>query len=115
METQIFIRALMIHLVVDWFLQNDWMAANKAKLGHPAGIIHAAIHAIGLTLVFPVEIALLIGITHYVIDLRFLLKWWRETYRQTIEGPAALHVAIWGDQVAHIIILWLVAWFIAVG
>jgi len=92
---------IMAHLSADWLLQNQWMADNKSTVGHPAGILHALIHALALTLVFPRRVALLLGVIHYIIDLRFLLRWWRETFRQTTTGPAALHVAIWSDQTAH--------------
>lgn len=97
--------AIVIHLVCDWLLQNHWMAVNKAKLFHPSGIVHAAIHAVGLMLVFPIPIALVIGVLHYIVDLRTALAWWRKVYRQTTEGEWALHVAVWGDQVLHILIL----------
>jgi hypothetical protein len=56
-------------------------------------------------LVFPPPVALAIGVIHYIIDLRFLLRWWRRVFRQTTTGDVALHVAIWGDQVAHIAVI----------
>lgn len=96
---------IIVHLAADWLLQNDWMAANKANPDHPAGIVHAAIHTIGLLFVFPAKFAALIGALHYIIDLRFALRWWRKVFGQTTEGEAALHVAIWGDQVLHIAVI----------
>jgi hypothetical protein len=109
-STDLLVWGIVVHLIADWILQNDWQANNKADPNHPAGIVHAAIHAVGLMFVFPAKIAALIGVVHYIIDLRFGLKWWRETFRQTTEGPAALHVAIWGDQVLHIAIIALFGW-----
>ena len=45
-----FEKGLVAHLVADWILQNDWMALNKTKLWHPAGYVHAGIHALCLGL-----------------------------------------------------------------
>ncbi len=109
----LFEKALVIHLICDFILQNEWMALNKANWRSPAGYVHAGIHFFGLLLVFPFWVALFVAVTHWFIDLRFLLADWRRLYRQTTEGPAALHVAIWGDQVVHItilaaVIMWMV-------
>ena len=98
----LFLWGALAHLVADWFLQNEWMALNKVKPLHPAGWVHAAIHAAALALVFPISIALALGLVHWFIDLRFALAAWRRFFHQTTEGPMAAHVAIWQDQVAHI-------------
>lgn len=94
-----------IHLTVDWLLQNEWMALNKSNLLHPAGYIHAGLHLVALTLIFPFQWALAIAVWHLLIDTRIPLKWWRKTYRQTTEGDMATHVAIWEDQVVHWLII----------
>ncbi len=106
---------ILVHLFVDWFLQNDWMAQNKMKWSgsrpHGSGLVHAATHATGMMLVFPWWAALLVGVTHWLIDLRFPLIWWRRTFRMTTDptNPAAMHVAIWQDQVAHFLVVFGVA------
>lgn len=102
-----FINGLIAHLIADWLLQNEWMAINKVKVGHLAGIIHALIHGMLFLFVFPPLVALTLGVIHYLIDLRFILVWWRKSYRQTTEGVFALHVAIWQDQAVHIICIWI--------
>jgi len=98
-----FERGLIAHLIADWFLQNDWMANNKMKLTHPASWVHSGIQAIALTLALGWEAGLVLGIIHLFIDTRIPLHWWKHFFRQTVEGPAALHVAMWGDQVLHIV------------
>jgi hypothetical protein len=90
------------HLIADWLLQNHWMATNKMSLRHPAAWVHSGIHLIAMLLVFPPFAAFLLFIIHLLIDTRIPLAWWRKTFKQTQEGDVALHVAIWGDQVAHI-------------
>ena len=102
----LFEQALVWHLVADWLLQNEWMQ-NKVNLKHPAAWVHSGIHTWGLLLLFPVWLALLVGVTHLLIDTRVPLKWWRGFIRQTTDpnNPASMHVAFWGDQVLHILIL----------
>ncbi len=107
--TSLLIWGIVIHLIVDWLFQNDWMAKYKSNLRHPAAYVHSGIHFIGLLLIFPLFIALLIAVIHLLIDTRVPLVWWRSFFRQTQEGPAALHVAMWGDQVLHIVVLAIVA------
>lgn len=104
-----FERGLVAHLIADWLLQNDWMAANKMNLKHPASWTHAGIQAIAMTLALGWQAGIVLGIVHLLIDTRIPLQWWQRTFKQTTEGPAALHVAIWGDQVLHIatIALWV--------
>jgi hypothetical protein len=100
--TDLLVWGMAAHLVVDWLFQNHWMAENKADLRHPAGYVHAGLHTLALLLVFPAAAAAVLGVLHLLIDTRRPLAWWRRFFRQTGDGPAALHVAIWADQVLHI-------------
>ena len=111
MAAELIIYGIVVHLFVDWLLQNEWMAVNKVSLKHLAAWAHSGLHFIGALLVFPLPFALIIGVTHLLIDTRKPLIWWRRVYRQTADAanPASLHVAIWTDQVAHITVIALVA------
>ncbi len=104
-----FERGLIAHLIADWLLQNDWMANHKMDLKHPAAWTHAAIQAVALGLALGWQAGLILGVVHLLVDTRFPLRYWQRVYRQTTDGPAALHVAIWGDQVIHIasIAVWI--------
>lgn len=86
MTLPLILTGILIHLVVDWFFQDGWMAQNKMlwlKYGpHPAGIVHAAQHAFVMLLIFPWPAAFLVGFLHWVIDLRKPLIWWRSTSRR---------------------------------
>ena len=96
--------AVVIHLVCDWLLQNEWMATNKMKRQtylhydshgfevmkegswwdrHPAAYVHSGIHVLGLLLIFPWWAALLAGISHLVIDTRKPVEWWSKLIKQT--------------------------------
>ena len=109
--TELILIGILIHLFCDWFLQNEWMAINKVNPKHVAGYLHAAIHTLGMMFIFPIWAAILIGALHWLIDLRFILAWWRKFYKQTADpnNPASLHVAFWQDQVAHIIVIALIS------
>lgn len=102
---------VMAHLFIDWILQNEWMADNKMSLRHPAAYVHSGLHLIGMIIVFfPLwYVALIIAITHLLIDTRKPLAWWRRFFKQTQTGDVALHVALWSDQVAHIAVIAIAA------
>lgn len=100
-----FERGLIAHLIADWLLQNDWMANNKPNLMHPASWTHAGIQAAALAIALGWQAGLVLGLLHLLVDTRFPLHYWQRVFRQTRNGPATLHVAIWGDQVTHIILI----------
>lgn len=108
--TDLFVWGMVSHLICDWLLQNAWMSDHKASLRGPAAYVHAGIQTCGLLLVFPVPAALLLGLSHLLIDTRRPLQWWREFYGQTAEGPMAPHVAIWSDQVLHLTMIAVATW-----
>ncbi|HLL26243.1 MAG TPA: DUF3307 domain-containing protein [Xanthobacteraceae bacterium] len=65
------------HLVFDFFLQTAYQYQNKGIYGHPGGILHAGLHALGTTPVFllitpskGLAAVIVIGefIVHYHID-----------------------------------------------
>jgi hypothetical protein len=65
------------HFIADFVLQSSYQFLNKGKYGHPGGILHAGIHALGSLPVFLViaptlalGIAIVVGefIVHYHID-----------------------------------------------
>jgi hypothetical protein len=101
--------ALVMHLVGDWLLQNDWMARNKVRLHHPAAWVHSGIHGVLQGIVFGWQGGLVLAVIHMLVDTRVPLKWWVKTYRQTSHNPMGDHVFIWDDQVIHIatIALWI--------
>lgn len=109
LATRLLLWGIAVHLFADWLLQNHYMATYKSSLKHPASWLHSGIHLAGLLLIFPWWMAVLIAITHLLIDTRVPLVWWRKFYRQTRTGDVALHVALWGDQVAHITVLAIAA------
>lgn len=104
--TDVLAWAVVIHLVVDWLLQNEWMACNKTSLKHPAAYVHSGLHALGLLLVFPWHIALGVGVTHLLIDTRRPVTWWIAKIKQMPRSvPVYKDVEIWMDQIFHLLML----------
>lgn len=102
---------IVLHLIADWPLQNDWIANNKALRRmkrrkrlvnhlamdadayqkvpvtswwdrHPAAYVHAGIHGILLALIFG-WVALPLAVVHLLIDTRTPVMWWSRLVRQT--------------------------------
>ncbi len=111
--TNLLVWGTVADLVADWLLQNRWMAENKTSLTHPAAWTHSGIHWIALAFVFPPGVAALLAVSHLLIDTRKPLTWWTHAYLRSDEGPVALHVAIWADQVAHLSVIALAALWVA--
>lgn len=129
----LFVLGLIAHLVADWFLQNAWQANNKSNLRHPAAWVHWCLHNACMLVawwytnphatVASLWGALIVPVTHLLIDTRKPLVWWRKLIGQTVVDPeqdpgsfhnqAATHVAFWQDQAAHIIVLGIASAIIA--
>ena len=111
--TELLVWGTVVHLVVDWLLQNEWIAQNKTSLRHPAGYIHAAVHGVALALVFPWLAALVLGLVHLFIDTRQPLAWWAQVMSQTQGGDVGASVHIWRDQALHIAVIAAAALIVA--
>ena len=109
---ELFINGLIIHLIADWILQSDWMSENKVSLRHPAAWIHSGIHTVGLLFVFPIATATWLGISHLIIDTRIPLIYIRRIMGQGPQGARGTSFKIWQDQVAHILLIYLAAFWV---
>lgn len=103
--TVLLVWGIVIHLIADWLLQNEWMAVYKVDLRHPAAWVHSGIHTVGLFLLFNPLVALLIGISHLLIDTRVPLLWWMRIIKQVPKDARLPIVETWLDQVMHITVL----------
>jgi hypothetical protein len=107
--TELLVWGTVVHLAVDWLLQNRWMAEHKSSLRHPAAYVHSGVHAAALLLIFPPAAALALGVAHIVIDTRRPLQWWGRVMSQPREGPMAVSVHVWRDQALHLLTIALAA------
>ena len=108
---------LLKHLICDFFLQTSYQYRNKGIYGHPGGILHAGIHALGTVSVFlwivpsmALAAAIMVGefIVHYHID-------WTKEQIVRHEGWTPRDSKFWWalgiDQLLHgltyVAILWI--------
>lgn len=102
--SDLLIWGMVLHLIADWPLQNDWMANNKMKRResyyrmtrglaktvwwhrHPAAYVHSGIHGVLLALVFG-WVAAPLAFLHLLIDTRVPVVWWSNFIGQTQPKP----------------------------
>lgn len=121
--TPLMIMAALIlkHFICDFPLQRRYQYTHKGIYGHPGGLLHAVIHALGtlLVLVFfaPLAIALklaaLDALIHYHID------WAKSRYNKSRNFTASSGDGFWItlglDQCAHQLTYVLLAWLLNAG
>lgn len=110
-QVQLVLAALLIlqikHFVADFVLQTPYQFLNKGIYGHPGGIIHAGIHAIGSLLAFfVITPSLRLGLAIFVCELvvHYHIDWLKEgtVKRQQWVFPQAEFWWTFGaDQVLH--------------
>lgn len=82
------------HFIVDFPLQKPYQWQNKGTYGHPGGVLHAGLHALGTLIVFyfvapaaAIYLAVIDGVVHYHIDwakmnLNARMGWGANTHEQ---------------------------------
>ena len=107
------------HLIGDWLLQSDWMANGKRRrLVTAAGLSHFFVYTLTLASMVwlyhhkhPIppnkflSMALLIFISHWLIDATYFVEKWMKLLGQRNQPLVRLMV----DQSFHLIILGIVA------
>lgn len=115
--SELMLWGLVLHLIADWPLQNDWMAQNKVNLRHLAGYVHAGIHGVLLAIIFG-WVWIPLALSHLLIDTRKPVVWWSKLIGQTqpsgkeavswddhnplLVVDVGMEVRFWTDQVFHI-------------
>ena len=102
--------AVVLHLVADWLLQNEWMSVNKVRISHPAAWVHGGIHAVLLGLVLGWAGGLTLGLLHILVDTRLPLTWLIKYFKKCEKSPDLPILLIGCDQVMHLACLagWIV-------
>lgn len=111
--TELLVWGVVLHLLVDWPLQNEWIAEHKTDLRHPAGYVHAGAHGLAMLVIFPWPAALALAVTHLLIDTRRPLDWWSRISTQPHDGPMAVVVHVWRDQALHVLTIAAAALIVA--
>ncbi len=138
--SELLIWGIVAHLIADWLLQNEWMAVNKMKRRertkysifksdgplptpwydrHPAAYVHSGIHLLFLIPVFGLLPAIMLAVTHLIIDCRTFVAWYSEEVIQQTQPSGkgfdiGADVRIWTDQVFHILMIAIAALFLGV-
>jgi Protein of unknown function (DUF3307) len=95
------------HYVFDYLLQSPYQYSNKGSYGHPGGLIHAGLHALGsipalliLAVPFGLLVALVVGefVVHYHLDWTKAQIARKFNFNDTQQGYWAIFGA---DQLAH--------------
>jgi len=95
------------HLIGDYILQNDWMAANKKKHWLPA-LVHVLTYMIPfLFTAFPWWALVLIAAQHFVLDKTNIVLWFMRAkgsaqFTEPPYGPWSVCIV---DNILHI--LWM--------
>lgn len=121
--SDLLIWGVVLHLIADWPLQNDWMANHKMNRRvrkmqhgdgimtpprpyqppdrwwdrHPAAYVHAGIHLVFLALVFGWA-AIPLAIVHLIIDTRAPVVWWSKLVGQTQPKADLVDVGYTGGE-----------------
>lgn len=99
---------LILHMVGDYLLQNDWMAQNKkAKgwYGEWACQVHCITYSVSFVVAFGWSAGAMVYLTHYAIDRSGFVMWFM---RATGKGdfakyPMAPWSIIWVDNTFHLV------------
>ena len=95
------------HFVCDYPLQTRWHLRNKGTYGHPGGIVHSAIHAVGTTLAFfVITPTLVVGLGIMVAEflLHYHIDWTKENVIRRMgwtPQDGKFWLALGTDQTAH--------------
>ena len=104
--TELLVWAIVAHLAADWLFQTNWMAIHKTKLRHPASWVHAGVYTLFMAFLFPVSMALLIGVAHLLVDTRTPVRWWVRVVKGMPAGSPGLATVEMGvDQTIHVMVL----------
>jgi hypothetical protein len=98
------------HLLGDFILQNDWMAANKKKSSLVC-CVHVLIYLLPFLFIFNWWQLLLIGLQHYFQDRTEFVVWFMKAKgsKNFTLPPMAPWSIILTDNILHILFIWIVS------
>ncbi|MFK7791312.1 MAG: DUF3307 domain-containing protein [Devosiaceae bacterium] len=99
------------HFLFDFVFQSDWQVRNKGHYGHPGGLVHAGMHALGTLTVMliamsmgKVEPALALGIATADFAIHYHVDWTKAQLSRRLNLTPERHgfwIALGADQAAH--------------
>jgi hypothetical protein len=123
-QVQLILAVLLIlqakHFIADFVIQTPYQFLNKGSYGHPGGLIHAGIHALGSALAFLVVTpSLQLGLAIIVCEFvaHYHIDWLKEQTVKTAQWKFPQSEFWWtfgADQALHqftyIVIAGVLAW-----
>lgn len=107
------------HVLADFFLQNGYIIQNRRIYGHPAGLLHVAIHLAGslvALLVMGTPPGLLLALLAVEGVIHYHLDWYKDNFvarRGLTSRDAVYWYATGVDQFLHqLTYLGMAAWWI---
>ena len=107
---------LILHLVGDYLLQNDWMALgkkNRGAFGHLTCTVHCLLYSLPFFLITsPLQVTL-IFVTHFLIDRWYFIKWYMNLVGQKkfAQPPTAPWSIFFVDNTFHLVCNYLIITF----
>jgi hypothetical protein len=95
------------HFLCDFVFQTDWQAKYKGIYGHPAGLAHCGIHALGTIaclLLLQAAFSVVIGLTLAEYAIHYHTDWAKERITRRAGWTPATHIfwiALGADQLIH--------------
>ena len=97
------------HLIGDFILQNEWMAANKKQRSIPC-LVHALLYLIPFLLChLRWWQILLIGLQHFVQDRSGFVLWWMRVWKRS-RPENWKELPLYVDQAFHLVWIQIVIW-----
>jgi hypothetical protein len=94
------------HFILDFALQRPYeFFRNKVIYGHPGGLVHAGLHALGtlpVLLILPAPLAVALAIPAAEFLIHYHLDWGKEQVQSRVKlTPAGRSLVLGADQLAH--------------
>lgn len=107
------------HFLCDFVLQTGWQVRNKGRYGHPGGLVHSGLHALGTApLLLGLPPLALVGLLVAEFALHYHIDWSKDRVTKWAGWTPATHmfwIAIGFDQLLHGLSYIALAAFIALA
>lgn len=121
--TPLIIMAALIlkHFICDFPLQRRYQYSNKGIYGHPGGLLHAGIHALGTLLVLAFFAPLVVALKLAALDalIHYHIDWAKNRCNKCCNFTASSGDGFWIllglDQCAHQLTYVLLVWLLLTG
>lgn len=109
---------LIKHVIIDFPLQGPYQYLNKGTYGHPGGLLHSGLQAVGtfavLAFVLPTSLALELAALDYFVH--YHIDWAKMNLNKKLGWGPTTHEQFWwllgADQFMHLLTYWVILGFV---